>query len=271
MTLTIRTIRIRLIDMEALVTKYLESRQLAWSESTKRSEGYRLRAIQDELAGHDPLRLWNYLEKTQKPYTRSTTWTRVCDFYDWAISRGHLDELKVNPFKVFREENARLFKNVYTKNIPTLTYDEALHKISYIKDTAVRTQALRLLTGGLRYTESNTLKDGFVVGKGGKRRRVYAQGPEGHIENLSYQTFAIKLKAETGLKPHDLRKIFLNEVVNKGGNEFDLVELAGWSSISTASSYIKANSDRARSLVEKIHGGYTSETEQVPREVPKAS
>lgn len=151
----------------------------------------------------------------------------------------------VNVYDEWRKENARVFRNVYEKKKPTISYEEARAKCESLQEPA-RSKALQLLSGGLRYTESSTLRDGQVVGKGGKVRNVYCLPTGANRQN--YQAFRRAL-GRVGLKPHDLRKIFLTRLVEKGVNQFELCEVAGWSSIATASSYINVNKSRLASLV----------------------
>lgn len=233
------------MKMNQMIDAYLESKTKAWSEATRKSERYRLNAVADVLNG-DPDRLWNRLEKELAPYSRVTTWTRVVDFWDWALSRGHVKG--VNRYREWRKENALQFKNAYRPKLPRIDYNEALKRINQIGRMESRVKAMQLLRGGLRFTESFTVDEGEVTGKGGKRRKVYV-GPA-DLE-VSYWTFLRDLK-EVGLTPHQLRKIMLSRAAQKGASVFELQELAGWSQPNTAMSYIKANDERIKRLVESI-------------------
>lgn len=234
--------------MKNLITSYLDDMKLAWAPSTLRSEKYRLSAVAEALEG-DPAILWGLI-KDKKPYTRLTIWVRVTRFWDWLLANNYKEG--TNAYEHFKKKNARLFRNVYTRRSPDTSFDEANRKINQIDDIQSREKARQLLKTGMRYTESLTLQDGYVDGKGGKRRRVYASGDQPSTYSQSYSYFRRQLKA-VGLKPHDLRKICFNKLVDNGINEFELCAIAGWSSINTASSYIKSDEKKLEKLMEKIN------------------
>ncbi len=252
------------MNIEAVV-EYLNDKKLAWSDSTLRSEENRLSAVAEVIDGN-PQRLWDALEERGlKPYTRVTTWTRVSDFWQWRMDAGK--EKGPNKYKAFRKRNAKQFKNTYVRKTPSITFEEAKSLIAQLPSEH-RGKAAELLTGGLRYTESFTLSDGQVTGKGGKVRSVYPEVTAPDYK-ASYQSFLRALK-RVGLKPHMLRKIFATAFVNQSENPFLLLEVMGWSSITTAQSYVSANKDEARRLVQQVQGR-SDERFEVPKGVSRAS
>lgn len=234
--------------MKSLIKKYIKAHNLAWSSSTLKSEASRLNTISEALNGNATA-LWSLLT-TKKAYTRVTVWTRVVKFWDWCIEEGYKDGK--NPYKQFRRKNARLFRGVYLRRVPDISYSDAVARIKQLNDAQVKEKALQLIRTGCRWSESFTYKNGEVVGKGGKRRRIYSYDLRGGQYNKSYEWFRKQL-AEVELKPHDLRKIFLNEAVRNNANVFELRALAGWSSIASAQSYIEASEDKLKNLVERIN------------------
>lgn len=239
------------MSMEQLINQYLISKQWAWAPSTQKSESHRLTAIAGELDGN-PERLWRSIQD-RGSYTRLTIWTRVADFYDWLIDEGKVKG--PNEYKKWRKKNAKVFKNCYQKSKPEISYEEALERIRSIDDEGIRKRALEIIGSGTRYKESGNIDEhGNVCGKGSKVRNVFMPRVVGQDFKGNYQLFRRAL-AKIGLRPHDLRKLFLSKLVELGANEFELCEIAGWSSIATASSYIKVNSDRTRKLVQLVHGG----------------
>jgi hypothetical protein len=247
--------------MNSLINEYIESKRYAWSPNTMRSERHRLNGVA-HLLSESPEELWKGIQHL-KPYSRLTLWTRVVEFTDWMIEHGHKKE---NPYKKWRRENAKQFKNCYVKTKPEISFDEALERIKKIKRADIRRRAIEMLCSGTRYDESGRCQEGLVSGKGSKLRTVYKPRIDGPDYTGSYQNFRRTL-AEVSLRPHDLRKLFLTRCVELGVNEFELCELAGWSSISTASSYIRVNQDRLRGLVQKIHQGVDSGTVKIPKGV----
>jgi len=225
------------------IEAYIDSKKFAWAPSTIRSEEFRLKGVADFLDGN-PETLWRAIQE-MKPYARQTLWTRIIDF--WSFFNPN----KENPYDRFRKTNARLFKNVYVRTKPDLSYEEAKLRISRITNDVYRNRAIQILESGLRFEESNHInRDGTVSGKGGKIRNVFTAPSD---TNISYFSFYRALKA-VGLKPHDLRKLFLSRLVELGANEFELCSIAGWSNINTASSYIKTNPNRLTDLVKKARG-----------------
>lgn len=234
----------------AHIDKYLESKRLAWSASTLRSEAARLNAWAPVLDGN-PSALWAEMERRgTKAYSRVTTWTRVVQVIDWLIGAGALSAPAGNAYKAWREENARLFKNAYVRRQPDVTFEEAEKRLNSLPADVAR-RGLEILYSGMRYAESCTHKDGRVIGKGGKAREVYVPAVKGPEYERAYTTFVRHLRG-VGLKPHDLRKLALTRLVELGANEFELCHIAGWSSLAPALSYIKVKARRKQELMMKL-------------------
>jgi integrase len=231
--------------MDKLIYKYIESKFNAWATTTIRSESARLNGVAHVLDG-DPDKLWKHLQG-HKPYARLTTWTRVVQFYNWLIEQGLYKG--VNKYEQWKKTNQRQFKNCYTKSFPKHTFQQARDLILSQQewDDGTRNACLQMLTSGVRTCELGTVReDAGVIGKGGKRRQIFTKLP-GRIET-DYIRIYRALKT-IGLTPHQLRKLFLNRLIEKGANLVELKEIAGWSSIVTADSYVKANEQRLSTLV----------------------
>jgi len=239
--------------MLELIKQYLESMKSYWSPNTARSEKYRLTQLASILDSRDPRKLWEELENRKlAPYTRNTVWTRVSSFYDWLITEGHVDPAEGNPYSTFRRRFGFMFRNNYTRRPAHLSFDEAIKAIRQMKHKAAQRKALELLYAGLRYEESLTLKEGMVTGKGKKVRQAYVPKIPGPEFKGTYQSFWRILKKEAGLKPHDLRKIGLTRISNLlDNNPYDLVEVAGWSDISTAMSYVPGRKKRIEKVLKE--------------------
>jgi integrase len=254
-------------QINELMELYLADKLLAWAPSTLKSERYRLQAVALHLNGNADA-LWQSI-KDNGAYSRLTTWVRVTDFYQWCLDEGKLTG--GNPYRAFRKKNARLFKNCYEKHVPTLSFDDAKVRIESLADASIRRRALEILFSGMRWAESGKHENGSVVGKGSKRRDVFVPEIQGPEFTGCYETFRLAL-ATVGMKPHDLRKLFLNRLVEMGANEFQLTQVAGWSSIATASSYIKVSSSATKALVNQLQGVSTNVTEvEVPSVLPGKS
>lgn len=180
-----------------------------------------------------------------KPYSRVTIWTRIVQLVDWI-------GVNPNPYKIWRTKNARLFKNAYVRRQPDTTFEEAERRLRTLP-ADVQRRGLEILYSGMRYSESATHKDGQVVGKGGLARDVLVPDVAGPEYRKAYTTFVRHLRT-VGLKPHDLRKLALTQLVELGANEFELCKIAGWTSLAPALSYIKATKakERAQMLVKQF-------------------
>ena len=229
--------------MHTHIDTYLEAMESRWAATTLKSERHRLNNVRS-LLDNGPENLYTNLIHLA-PYSRRTTWIRVVHYVDWLIEEKLYDQ--VNDFKKYGKANRRLFNNSYRPNIPIISYDEAKIKVTQIPDKSLQEAALSLLKSGLRVHELGKVHAGRVVGKGGKERTVHNT----KALDVSYQRLHAALK-KVGLKPHDLRKLFATEMVSRGANEFELTELMGWSSIVTAQSYVRANPDKLKKLVEGL-------------------
>ena len=220
--------------MNQMVEGYLQSKKYAWADSTFNSERRRLVPLTPFLDGV-PERLWEAL-RNKAPYTRVTSWTRVCDFWSWMIEEGHRPG--PNPYVAFRKKNRRLFKNAYRRKLPEITYKEASERIQEISDLGVREKALELLTFGYRWSESFNKEEGGVIGKGNKWRPSFQENEiSSEASNVSY-TRLYKALRKIGLRPHDLRKLAATEFYRRGLSEVDLCHVMGWESFNTAKSYV---------------------------------
>lgn len=218
---------------EAL-NNYLSKKAYVWADSTKISASARLTKLLPILVSFKAEDLWDYMEDNDmKPYARVTTWIQVINFVD-SFS-------EVNPYKIFREEKSRFFKNAYQRKELKVSYEEARNRIMSIEDSGIRTKALTLLRSGMRLSESYTYDKGYIIGKGGKRRKVFGDIPE-ESSKVNKNRFVYELK-KVKLTPHMLRKLAASKFVELGMKEADLLKVMGWSSMQTASIYLQPKND----------------------------
>lgn len=220
------------MSIKKRIAEYLDDKKNSWSPTTLKVETSRLNGLAEVLDG-DPKRLWKALD-SYGPYTRVNMYGRVCTFWDEAFPS------KPNPYTAWRDKNANFFKNAYEPKRVSLSYDEALTKIKAIEDEAIRARALDILKGAVRWAESEQPKGrDYIVGKGRKKRPDFRPETEGPAFTQSYDTFLRKLRKATGLTPHDLRKLALTHAAESGAEAADLMEIAGWKSITTAALYLQ--------------------------------
>lgn len=227
-----------------LIAEYIKSKANAWSDSTKTSEYWRLQRFPQNL-DEDPQMVWGLLQDLS-PYSRKTSWIRLCSFYDWLIEKGY--KLGPNKFRQWMKDNARQFKYVYETKTPEIDYQQAKEAIIKIPSEAIRKKCYQLLEGGLRYSESTKIDGDVCIGKGGKQRTVFVKAVK---EQPSYKSVYKALK-KIGLKPHDLRKIKATYVARKGASVEDLCRIFGWSSLNTAINYLAPKTkERLKELMDE--------------------
>lgn len=228
---------------------YLKEKELSWSPKTVKTVRATISMLLPYINGN-ARRLWDRLEETRKPYSRVSAWGNVCSFWDYL--QGETNE--ENPYRSFRHRNNRLFKNKYVRRTEALSVTDATKLIEEkVKDPGIKRKALELLQTGMRFSESLTFKDGMITGKNDLVRAVFLPQIEGPEFTISYHTFWKTLKRETGLKPHDLRKSFLNSVVkDEKANVFELTQMAGWKNLETGRSYINVSSSRVEEIFRSI-------------------
>jgi integrase len=234
--------------MKELYQQYCESKANVWSDSSRRSESQRLNRLWPFIDGDAP-KLWDAL-KDYGGYSRVTYWARVSAFWDWAIESGHLQA--PNPYADFKKKNPRPFRGQYKKEPCTIPFEQLMDGIRKEKRPEIRNKMIQLLEGGLRWTESHTLSDGEVLGKGGKRRRVYVPESDGPLATPAQYSAVLRACKRLGIKgPHKLRSARLSDLADNGANLFELMKFAGWSNPAVAQSYIEARDEKVQALAEK--------------------
>jgi len=239
-----------------------------WSPTTLKSEKARLNALGPAcplLTEEDINALYKRLKASGlRPYTLKTLFIRLVSMELWAVEHGlYNGKMK---FKAWMRQYGRAaFRNAYQKEVlpDELTFASVVSRIeNEIKDPTIRARCLQLLFGGMRISESRSLHQGRVLGKGRKLRKVHL--PPGLRENLtasskSDSTLRRHL-SKLGLKPHTLRKLAATRLART--QEFDAFELCalfGWSSVNTALQYIQdaKNSDTINKLESAFGVSYT--------------
>jgi integrase len=215
--------------MKHLIDSYIESKKNAWSPTTIKSERSRLIGL--VRSGESATELLNRLKaEGQKLHSIKKGFMRMSQF------QAEMFPTEPNVYASFLKQNRRLFLNSYQRVAVATTFAEAKERIGTIKDEKLRLHCLAILHSGLRIAEANAVKDGYVVGKGNKRRRVY--NTDGLDTSIHRDRVARALK-RLGLKPHDLRKLFATELAQKGMDAPTLCAIMGWSNIETAYLYLQ--------------------------------
>ena len=215
--------------MQDQVEAYIQDHQTAWSPTTLKSEVARLRRLGPLLNGTPKAMYDALLAQNKGAYTIKTTFIRVCSLEAWVG--------EATQFRDWFKKHRNRFKHVYQKEEVGISYEEALSLISRLppREAAI---AKSLLATGLRCSEVNKVRDGQVVGKGGKVRKVFGQAQGG----VPRSTLARKLR-QVGLKAHTLRKLCATRLVDRGASPQDLCKIMGWSSLQTAYQYLIPHDD----------------------------
>lgn len=232
-----------------MIAAYLAYYKPIWSPKTWQAEKSRLRKLEADTAQLPPAACLAKWLSYYSPYTAKQNVVRMAHMYDWAIEAG-LHRERNEWREVFKRAQAKL-KSAYQPKRVSLSFEDAASRVAELAGP-VKECAERMLYAGLRFSEAFAASGGSVVGKGNKRRTVFVAGYS--ITGTSPSKVRRAL-AERGLRPHDLRKLFLTRCAERGATAQDLCQLAGWSNIQTAYWYLQPKQeDKLRSFVNEIRG-----------------
>lgn len=238
--------------MTKLIDNYLNAHQLAWAPTTLKSERSRLLAVSSIIAS-GPRAMYEAKSAELKPYALKTLFIRLTDLERWANRSWG--------YGAFMQENARLFKHVYTKELTnhgSISQISAL--LSQIPNDHLRTLAFGLLRNGMRISEltSYDKRTGLVVGKNRRRRHLLSPSslPDQHCSARDLTALRRELR-KLGLKPHTLRKAAASALAREGRlSAEDLMRAMGWSNIQTAASYLQPlNDEKISAVANSVLGG----------------
>lgn len=222
------------------INDYISRQRLRWADTTLKTEKHRLLSnleyVQQAGCAAD---LYESLQKKYSPYTIKTLFIRLNSLFKEIDSCDEVGE--------FMKTHSRLFKYAYQKEELAVDFDEALQRIQSIKDNKIKKHCLFLLYSGLRISESYKVQEDnaggyYVVGKGGKPRKVYG-GIDYMQKNPPNKQLVQRALKRIGLKAHSLRKLFATRLCERGAQPKDLCQVLGWSSIETAMSYLQAKDE----------------------------
>lgn len=223
------------------VDEYINSKKLAWSRSSIRNELYRLR-YHGPAVLEDPKKVYARLSPKMTNYSIKTTFTRLGLFYQFLVDTDKIPAAK-NPWRLFLEENALLFKHAYQIERLTVTFDEAKERIMTL-EYEHKMASLQMLEGGLRYCELRTFDGVKVLGKGSVPRNVFLRDELKAFRFTGSYTPLYKALVSVGLKPHTLRKLCATEFSRHPKvKDQDICKTFGWSSIETSLKYRQPYAD----------------------------
>lgn len=233
-----------------MIAAYLAYYKPIWSPSTWRAEESRLRKLEVDTKQLPPATCLAKWLSYYSPYTAKQNVVRMAHMYDWAIEAG-LHSGRNEWREAFKRAQSKL-KSAYQPKRVSMSFEDAAKRVAELPGS-VKECAERMLYAGLRFSEAFAAQGGSVVGKGNKRRTVFISGER--LTSVGPAKVRRALAAK-GLRPHDLRKLFLTRCAEKGATAQDLCQLAGWSNIQTAYWYLQPKQeDKLRSFVNEIRGG----------------
>lgn len=219
------------MEQNTKIEAYLNSKRNSWAPTTKRSEGFRLKALLPilEQVNYNPEAFYEELKNQRYGiYTIRTIFNRINDFMAF---NGNFE------FINFFKNNRNLFKNSYQHKFVSYSFEEAREQIKKIPHIEVRKIANLMLSTGMRIHEALKYDgSGYVVGKGAKPRPVFSS--EKVNNTVSEATVRYYCK-QVGINPHALRKLAATKLAASGLSEADLMYTMGWSDIKTASKYLQ--------------------------------
>lgn len=222
------------------IDKYLESKQYSWAPSTLKKAGYSLHKHGWRVFEQKPEEAYVTLRDEIQPYTLRTVFVYLAGLATYCGKEAYKDYIE------FPKTHANLFKNAYSNKAELLSErtSKLLHDTDVDPDVAMVVDTL--INTGMRISEVYTYSNGYVIGKGGKMRKVYGEVKLPAVLP-SYHKVYRALKAR-GFKPHDLRKIFLTRLLQGGIDIHDVAHIAGHSSIQTTMRYLIPSTDEALTI-----------------------
>lgn len=239
---------------KSVVKSFLKYHETAWAPSTLKTETARLSAI-EPLLGLAPKDLHEALQtRGQSPYTIKATLMRLATIEAWAVKQGMLSGPGV--FSEYLRLHRNRLKHAYQRREVNVALEDVDTKLATLPRDIQPTVQFMLLTG-LRISEVYKIQKDprglFVVGKGGKPRRIYGTM---EVPDLASRDKVRRALTKVGLRPHDLRKIAATRLAIRGATAQDLCEVFGWNTVTTAFYYLQAKrEDKLHELTKEAAGG----------------
>jgi integrase len=243
--------------LEKEIATYVESKRDIWSPTTLRSVASKLHTLADCFSD-GPAHCYRQL--VRQGYGRYTIKT-------YFIIAGQFEKecRGTNKFCAFLQKQKSAFKNCYrekTRAIKPEDYERFLR--TYADNPAMYNLLVLMGQAGLRVSEAlsakwSDIEDGFlhVIGKGSKQRVIPFNAKQLKKDRVNtgkiVGTCAFRYFFERDLKPftpHDFRAFFLTQVANHPELSIkDAAMLAGHSSITTTSRYVRSDINRVAKVL----------------------
>jgi integrase len=212
------------------VSLYLNSKRSVWKPDTIRATSSRLA---NYTPGQEAVEVYNrMIEQGCSPYYVKLTFINLAAFMDWLIAQGRATN---NSYREFLAKNKQLFRNAYEDKYASITWQEFQEEMEQA-DEQMRMVLSLLGYAGCRLNELYSFDGITVLGKGGKRRRVYLPDaiPVTPVK-LSPSQIRRRLKAN----PHSYRKLAADYWLRNGIDLKTVQVLLGHSSLASTQRYLR--------------------------------
>ena len=228
------------------VSDYLSEKQSVWTADTYNSTAARLARYKPEVA---PTDIYNSLVKEgYSPYYTKIVFINLCSLMDWLLAHGRAP-WPTNRYKEFMEKNRQLFRNAYEDKYATITWQEFLDEYQQA-DSDMRKALALLGFSGCRLCELATFDGTTVVGKGGKRRRVYLPND---AACSPVELSGIQIRRRLRYNPHSYRKLAADQWARSGVDIKTIQKLLGHTSLASTQRYLRPmGEDELQSKLENV-------------------
>jgi len=124
-----------------------------------------------------------------------------------------------------------------------IKYRDAWKKCQKIRNGAIRIRALELLATGLRFNDAQRAIGENCIQKGGQSKPINGLADGQIIQPFpySYEYFRRELKSDTGLSPHDFRRLVAKHLYeDRKLHPIQIQQWLGHKSLDTTMKYIGA-------------------------------
>lgn len=212
------------------VSRYLDERRLVWTSATLKAAASRFKLH----FGMDAEMVYKKMvEQGYKPYYIKVSFIMFSGYMEWLKAQGRATH---NVYADFLKKNRQVFINAYQDSYTTLSLESFLDEY---RSATPAMQAVLVLLGiaGCRLSELYTFDGTTVMGKGGKRRKVFI--PEGMQVAAPITLSPHAIRRALKHNPHAYRKLSADTWFKKGLDIKTVQVLLGHTSLQATQRYLR--------------------------------